>query len=242
MNRAATSLIRVAPLVMTTNWITTRIVNRITPTTTSSPATKSPKARITPPAASSPSMPPCVRIRRDVATLSTRRVSVVVSRIVGKALNSCGVRIASVVSRMITASVTLAESSRSRTSGGTGMMSTRIAPTIVIGRITPVRRDQPLATGLDGVGGILSPPRRRDRRPTAGQGAESASVLARSDSKPGDTPGPSSPASEIVASSASDVRRDDTSNGLDCPDRIGPPKHLRSSWTRGLQPTSRVPK
>ena len=31
MNRAATSLMRVAPLVMTTNWITTRIRNRIAP-------------------------------------------------------------------------------------------------------------------------------------------------------------------------------------------------------------------
>ena len=49
MNRAATSLIRVAPLVITTNWITTRIANRIAPTTTWSPATNSPKARITPP-------------------------------------------------------------------------------------------------------------------------------------------------------------------------------------------------
>jgi hypothetical protein len=54
MNRAATSLIRVAPLVITTNWMTTRIVNRIAPTTTWSPATNSPNARITPPAASRP--------------------------------------------------------------------------------------------------------------------------------------------------------------------------------------------
>ncbi len=103
MNRAATSLMRVAPRVITTNWITTRIENRITPTITWSPATNSPNARITPPAASSPSSPPRVSTSRVVATLSTSRVSVVVSRIVGNALNSCGARIESVVRSTSTA-------------------------------------------------------------------------------------------------------------------------------------------
>ena len=84
MNRAATSLMRVAPRVITTNWITTRIENRITPTSTWSPATNSPNERITPPAASTPYSPPRVSTSRVVATLSTSRVSVVVSRIVGK--------------------------------------------------------------------------------------------------------------------------------------------------------------
>ncbi len=41
-NRAATSLIRVAPLVMTTNWITTMIAKMISPTTIWLPATNSP--------------------------------------------------------------------------------------------------------------------------------------------------------------------------------------------------------
>ncbi len=51
--RAATSLMRVAPLVITTNWITTMITKMISPTTILSPATNSPKLFTTPPAASS---------------------------------------------------------------------------------------------------------------------------------------------------------------------------------------------
>ena len=47
-----------------------------------------------------------------------------------------------------TASVMFAESSRSSTTGGTGTTNTRIAPTIVTGRTTPERRDQPAATRL----------------------------------------------------------------------------------------------
>jgi len=165
MNRAATSLIRVAPLVMTTNWITTRMAKRIAPTTTWSPATNSPNARITPPAASSRDVPPLVRISRVVATLSTSRVRVVVRRIVGKALKSCGVRIVSVVRSTITARVRLADWSRSSTAGGTGTTNTRIAPTIVTGRITPASRDQPVASALDVVGGIPSPPQLWGQRP-----------------------------------------------------------------------------
>ena len=97
MNRAATSLMRVAPCVITTNWITTRIENKITPTMTWSPATNSPKARITPPAALRPAVPPRVRTSRVVATFKTSRVRVVVRRTVGNALKSWGMRIASVV-------------------------------------------------------------------------------------------------------------------------------------------------
>ena len=41
-NRAATSLMRVAPLVITTNWITTMITKMMMPTTIWSPATNSP--------------------------------------------------------------------------------------------------------------------------------------------------------------------------------------------------------
>ena len=93
MNRAATSLIRVAPRVITTNWITTRIENRIAPTATWSPATNSPNDRTTPPAAFRLSWP-WSRTSRVVATLSTSRVSVVVRRIVGKAPKSVGERIA----------------------------------------------------------------------------------------------------------------------------------------------------
>ncbi len=87
-------------------------------------------------------VPPWVRTSRVVATLSTSRVSVVVRRMVGKALKSVGERIARVVSSTSTASVMLAAWSRSSTAGGTGTMKTRIAPTIVTGRTTPARRVQ----------------------------------------------------------------------------------------------------
>ena len=97
VKRAATSLMRVAPLVMTTNWIKTMIEKIISPTTmlfppAAPPATNSPKARTTPPAAHSPSAPAWVRISRVVATFSTSRNSVVASSNDGKTLNSSGVR------------------------------------------------------------------------------------------------------------------------------------------------------
>ena len=56
-NRAATSLIRVAPLVITTNWITTMITKMTNPTTILPLATNSPKVLITSPAASTPAVP-----------------------------------------------------------------------------------------------------------------------------------------------------------------------------------------
>ncbi len=95
--RAATSLMRVAPLVITTNWMMTMMAKMIRPTTILSvpvdpPVTNSPKVFTTPPAASSPSAAARVRIKRVVATLSTRRKSVVASRSEGKMLNSSGVR------------------------------------------------------------------------------------------------------------------------------------------------------
>ena len=56
------------------------------------PVTNSPKVFTTPPAANSPSAAARVRINRVVATLSTRRKSVVASNKEGKMLNSSGVR------------------------------------------------------------------------------------------------------------------------------------------------------
>ena len=50
VNRAATSATRPAPLVMTTNWMTTRITKITSPTTSEPPTTKWPKASITLPA------------------------------------------------------------------------------------------------------------------------------------------------------------------------------------------------
>ena len=57
VNRAATSEMRVAPLVITTNWITIMMVKITNPTRALEPATNSPKACTTSPAAPTPSSP-----------------------------------------------------------------------------------------------------------------------------------------------------------------------------------------
>ena len=80
-----------------------------------------------------------VSTSRAVATFSTSRVSVVVSRIVGNALNSCGVRIASVVKSTTTAIVKFAESRTSSTPAGIGTTNTRIAPMKATGMTSPRR-------------------------------------------------------------------------------------------------------
>ena len=94
-NRAATSLMRAAPFVTTTNWMRIRIVNRITPTASEPDVTNSLNDQITCPAAPRASAKlrpsaPAVRIRRVVATFSTRRNSVTPSSSDGKTLNSSG--------------------------------------------------------------------------------------------------------------------------------------------------------
>ncbi len=93
VKRAATSLMRVAPLVTTTNCTITRMMKMTTPTNSESPATKSPKARMTCPAtwaASSGVDASAVRMSRVLATLSTRRKSVAASSRLGKTLKSRG--------------------------------------------------------------------------------------------------------------------------------------------------------
>ena len=55
VNRAATSAMRVAPLVITTNWMTTEMMKMMTPTASEPPVTKLPKASTTWPAAAVPS-------------------------------------------------------------------------------------------------------------------------------------------------------------------------------------------
>src|SRR5208337_2743712 len=98
------------------------------------------------------------------ATLRTSRVRVVVKRMVGNALNSCGLRIARVVSKTTTASVRLAESKTSSSPGGIGITNTRIAPMMMTGKIRPDVRRQAVSRGLDDVGGIPSL-----HKPTSGQ-------------------------------------------------------------------------
>jgi hypothetical protein len=98
VKRAATSLMRVAPLVMTWNCTITRIRKMMMPTArppapAPPPATKPPKALMTWPAtlrASSALSASAVRIRRVEAIFRTSRKSVVPSSSEGKTLNSSG--------------------------------------------------------------------------------------------------------------------------------------------------------
>ena len=136
-NRAATSLIRVEPFVMTTNWMTTTMANRIKPTSNCPCATNLPKASITAPAASVPDVCACVRISRVEATFKTRRTSVVTSSNEGNTLNSRGRRTEIVVNRINTDAVTFAASKRSSTTGGTGATSTSTDSTTRIGKTNP---------------------------------------------------------------------------------------------------------
>ncbi len=77
VKRAPTSATRPAPLVTTTNWMTTRIRKMTSPTTTLPPTTNSPNALTTLPAS------PVVRIRRVTDTLIARRNIVVSSSRLG---------------------------------------------------------------------------------------------------------------------------------------------------------------
>ncbi len=120
--RAATSLMRPEPLVITTNWMMIRIRNTTRPTARLSPPTYSPKAWITLPAL------PWVRIRRVLATLSPRRKSVVKSRIVGKVESSRAER-AFMTTRSSTSEIVMLEaSSTSSTKGLIGVISVTISP------------------------------------------------------------------------------------------------------------------
>ena len=150
VNRAATSLVRVDPAVMTTNWMTAMIAKITPPTTRSLAATNSPNAFTTSPAASAPSMAARDSTSRVVATLRTRRTSVETRRKVGKMLNSSGVRAAIAPSRASTESVRLAARRMSRMAAGTGAMITITASRIPIGT-TQSRACQRSAVGVGGV-------------------------------------------------------------------------------------------
>ena len=89
LKRAATSAMRPEPLVITTKFTTTRIMNTITPITKLPLITKPPKAWITLPAAALPSCP-WLSTSRVEARLSARRSMVEISSTVGKAENSRG--------------------------------------------------------------------------------------------------------------------------------------------------------
>ena len=122
--RAATSLVRVEPAVITMNWITAMIAKITPPTTMLLADTNSPKACTTCPAAASPSMAARESTSRVVAMLSTSRTSVAPSRNVGKTLSSSGVRAASAPNSASTDTVRFAASSTSTTAAGTGASTT----------------------------------------------------------------------------------------------------------------------
>ena len=120
--RAATSLMRPEPFVMTTNWMMIRIRNTTRPTARLSPPTYSPKAWMMLPAL------PCVRIRRVLATFRPRRKSVVKSRIVGKVESSRAERAFITTSSSMREIVMFDASSTSRMNGLTGVISVTIKP------------------------------------------------------------------------------------------------------------------
>ena len=99
--RAATSAMRPEPLVMTTKFTITRIVNTMMPMTKLPLITKLPNASMTWPAAAVPSWPRD-RMRRVEARLSASRSMVAISSTVGKAENSSGVWMNSAVIRIST--------------------------------------------------------------------------------------------------------------------------------------------
>ena len=132
VNLAATSLIRVAPLVITTNCTMIRMINSTTPTTTLPLVTTEAKVWITPPAAASAASglaASAARISRVVAMFSTSRISVVPSKTDGNTLKSSGLCTKIVVSRINAASARFAASSTSIINAGSGTTITINSPT-----------------------------------------------------------------------------------------------------------------
>ena len=141
--RAATSAMRPEPLVMTTKFTITRIVNTMMPITKLPLITKLPNASMTWPAAAVPSCP-CARIRRVEARLSASRSMVAISSTVGKAENSSGAWMNSAVIRISTDRMIEIASARSSRIGGSGRISTtRIAITPIASAMSPRRSSAP---------------------------------------------------------------------------------------------------
>ena len=123
LKRAATSAIRPEPLVMTTKFTITRIVNTMMPMTKLPLMTKLPNASMTWPAAAVPSCP-CARIRRVDARLSASRSIVAISSTVGNDENSSGAWMNSAVIRISTDRMMEIASAKSSSSGGSGRIRT----------------------------------------------------------------------------------------------------------------------
>ena len=118
VKRALTSEIRVAPLVITMNWIVTKIRNTTQPTIRLPPTTKSPNASTIFPAL------PSRRIKRVVATLSASRYSVINSSKDGKTETSNGRFAFKVVNSNKIAIAKLAAKNVSSRNAGSGTINT----------------------------------------------------------------------------------------------------------------------
>ena len=141
VKRAATSAMRPAPLVMTMKLMITRMTKMTMPTTYEPPTTNWPKAWMTEPAASMPSLP-CSRMSRVEATLSDSRNRVVASRSDGKMEKSIARSVYRLMMRMSTAMVMLAARQRSSSMAGRGMiisMRMEISPSEATMSLRPSR-------------------------------------------------------------------------------------------------------
>jgi hypothetical protein len=137
VKRAATSAMRVAPLVITTNWIITMMAKMITATISDPLATKLPNTSMTLPAANSPRDWALVRISRVVPMLSTRRKSVMANSNDGNDEKSSGDRMYITVTRITALRVILAARKKSMIDVGSGVRITRINASANAGKINP---------------------------------------------------------------------------------------------------------
>ncbi len=127
VNRAPTSATRPAPLVMTTNWMTSRIEKTISPTISDPPTTKWPNVSMTLPAKPSSST------RRVALTLRASRNSVITRITAGNAAKSRGRRTNIAVIRTSSATVMFSAISRSSSIEGSGTTSITTMNTMPMG-------------------------------------------------------------------------------------------------------------
>ena len=127
VKRAATSAARPEPLVMTANWMTTRIRKITRPITREPPTTKWPKASMTSPAYPSRST------RRVEATFRPRRNRVSTRTRLGKIDRSSGLVMKRVVMSTSSDMTMLTLMSTSSSAGGNGTTSSMMMPTTRMG-------------------------------------------------------------------------------------------------------------
>ncbi len=127
VKRAPTSATRSAPLVTTTNWMTTRIRNTTAPMIKEPPTVTLPNASITCPAK------PCPSTNRVDATLSPSRNRVATSSSDGNTEKSRGFFTNMLVSRIRSASRMLQTIRKSSSGAGSGTTRSRTIPTMPTG-------------------------------------------------------------------------------------------------------------